>query len=193
MMRDASRWLLVLAIFLAGTAKADPDPILTSVLPADNLAGLVLAPDLPAPIPASVNVITVRNASNMPISGASVLVTLTAANVLCGSTVLTGTTNGAGQTTIVFGGGGCVHNVSLAGRIRVNGFTIRNFYSVKSPDFDGATGNGSVQLGDLIQFSKEFLDVAPNECHDYDNDTNTGLSDLIVFSPAFTNPNSCVP
>jgi len=153
----------------------------------------VLAPNLPAPIPASINVVTVRNNANAPIAGAAVVLTLGASSVLCGSTVLTGTTNGAGQTTLSLGGGGCAHNVALSAIVKANGVTIRSYSNVKSPDFDGASGNLTVQLADLIKFSNEFLDVDPNQCHDYDNDTNTGLSDLIVFSPTFTNPNSCTP
>lgn len=185
----------LLGLALASTvASADvPDPSFCSVIPADNLNGLVLGPNLPAPIPASINVVTVKNNANAPISGASVVVTLGASNVLCGSTVLSGTTNGSGQTTITLAGGGCAHNVALSGIVKANGVTIRSYNNVKSPDFDGAGGNLTVQLADLIKFSNEFLDVDPNQCHDYDNDTNTGLSDLIVFSPTFTNPNSCAP
>lgn len=185
----------LLGLALASTmASADvPDPSFCSVIPADNLNGLVLAPNLPSAIPASINVVTVRNNTNAPINAASVVITLGAANVLCGSTVLTGTTNSSGQTTITLGGGGCAHNVALSGIVKANGVTIRSYSNVKSPDYDGAGGNRSVQLADLIKFSNEFLDVDANQCHDYDNDTNTGLSDLIVFSPTFTNPNSCAP
>jgi hypothetical protein len=163
------------------------------VSPGDALNGLVLAPNLPAPIPASIEVVTVRNSSNNPIPNASVLVQLGALNVLCGSTVLTGTTNGAGQATLTLGGGGCAHNIALSGIVKANGVTIRSYLHVKSPDFDGASGNLTVTLADLIKFSNEFTDSEPNECHDYDNDGNCGLSDLIAFSPTFTNPNSCAP
>lgn len=185
----------LLGLALASTvASADvPDPANCTVIPADNLNGLVLGPNLPSAIPASINVVTVKNNANAPISGASVVFTLGASNVLCGSTVLTGTTNGSGQTTISLGGGGCAHNVALSGIVKANGVTIRSYSNCKSPDYDGASGNRTVQLADLIKFSNEFLDVDPNQCHDYDNDGNTGLSDLIVFSPTFTNPNSCAP
>lgn len=185
----------LLGLALASTvASADvPDPSFCTVIPADNLNGLVLAPNLPSYIPASINVVTVKNNTNAPISGAAVVLTLGANNTLCGSTVLTGTTNGSGQTTLSLGGGGCAHNIALSGILKANGVTIRSFANVKSPDYDGAAGNLSVQLADLIKFSNEFLDVDVNQCHDYDNDANTGLSDLIVFSPTFTNPNSCTP
>jgi hypothetical protein len=187
--------LSLLGLALTSTmAFADvPDASYCTVIPADDFGGLVLAPNLPAPIPASINVVTVKNNTNTIIVGASVVVTLGSANVLCGTTVLTGTTNSSGQTTITLGGGGCAHNVPLSGIIKANGVTIRSYANAKSPDYDGASGNRSVTLADLIQFSNEFLDGAPNECHDYDNNANTGLSDLITFSPTFANPNSCAP
>lgn len=169
------------------------DPSFCTVLPSDFLYGLVLAPDLPSPIPASINTVTVKNTANAPISGATVVVTIGMASSLCGSTILTGVTNGMGQTTITLGGGGCAHNTPLSGIVKANGVTIRAYTNVKSPDYDGSGGNLSVQLGDLVQFSKEFLGTEPSECHDYDNDGRTGLSDLIVFSPTFTNPQSCSP
>jgi hypothetical protein len=183
--------LLALALCSSMAMAEVPDAGKCSVLPADNLNGLVLAPNLPAPIPASINQITVRNSSNNPISNASVVITLGAGNVLCGTTVLTGTTNASGQVTITLGGGGCEHNTPLSGIVKANGVTIRSYSNVKSPDFDGAGGNRTVQLGDLISFSNQFLGTDPSECHDYDNDGNTGLGDLIIFSPTFTNPNSC--
>jgi hypothetical protein len=162
------------------------------VTPADALNGLVLAPNLPSYIPASINVVTVKNNANAPISGASVVLTLGASNVLCGSTILTGTTNGSGQTTISLGGGGCAHNIALSAIVKANGVTIRSYSNSKSPDYDGAGGNLSVTLADFVKFSREFLDTDPAECHDYDNNGNCGIEDLITFGPTFTNPNTCV-
>lgn len=185
--------LLGLALASTVVSAEVPDPSFCTVNPADALNGVVLGPNLPAPVPASVNVVTVKNSANAPIPAASVVVTLGAGNVLCGSTVLTGTTNGAGQTTITLGGGGCQHNIALSAIVKANGVTIRSYSNAKSPDFDGAGGNLSVQLGDLIKFSNEFLGAETPQCHDYDNDANCGLSDLIVFSPAFAAPNSCAP
>lgn len=185
--------LLGLALCSSMALAEVPDASKCTVNPADALNGLVLAPNLPAPIPASINLINVRNSANNPISNASVVITLGAGNVLCGTTVLTGTTNASGNVTITLGGGGCEHNTPLSGIVKANGVTIRSYANVKSPDYDGAAGNRSVTLADLIKFSNEFLDVDPNECHDYDNDANTGLGDLIIFSPTFTNPNSCNP
>jgi hypothetical protein len=170
-----------------------PDPQFCEVVPADNLGGLVLCPDVPAPIPSTINTITVRNSSNNPIANASVVVTIAASHFICGSTVLTGTTDGAGEVVITLGGGGCSHNVPLSGLVKAQGVTIRDFSNVKSPDYDGASGDGLVNLTDLVPFSAEFTDAAPNECHDYDNNGDTALPDLVIFSLPFSNPNSCAP
>jgi hypothetical protein len=185
----------LLGLALASTvATADvPDPSFCSVSPADALNGLVLAPNLPGYITASVNVVTVHNNVDAPIANAAVVVTLGASNVLCGSTVLTGTTNGSGQTTISLGGGGCAHAVPLSAIIKANGVTIRSYSNVKSPDYDGAGGDLTVSLADFVKFSREFLDTDPNQCHDYDNNGNCGIEDLITFGPTFTTPNSCTP
>jgi hypothetical protein len=168
-----------------------PDQSNCEVSPADALNGLVFCPLLPAAIPASVNLITVRNSSNNPIPNASVVVTVTGTTTLCSATVLTGTTNASGQVTLTLGGGGCAHNVALSGIIKANGVTIRSYSNVKSPDYDGASGSLLVDLSDFISFKDQFLDAAPNECHDYDNNGDTDLGDLIIFSAPFNAGNSC--
>ncbi len=165
----------------------------TSVQPADALNGLVLAPLDPVPAPASVNVITVRSSSNAPIPGATVEVIVSSANSLCAATVMTGVTDALGEVTITLGGGGCSNGTALSGLIKANSVTVRSYDNVKSPDFDGAGGDLVVNLSDLVDFSNEFLGSAPSDCHDYDNNSSTDLSDLIIFSPTFVNPNSCEP
>jgi hypothetical protein len=185
-------WALVGVALCGSAALAEvPDPANCTVQPADALNGLVLAPLDPTPLPATVNTITVRNSANAPIASANVTVEVSANNSLCASTVLAGTTNGSGVTVITLGGGGCAHNVTLSGLVKANGVTIRAYENVKSPDYDGASGDLQVNLADLVKFSNEFLGSDPAECHDYDNATGTDLGDLIIFSPAFVNPNSC--
>lgn len=185
----------LLGLALTGSmAFADvPDESLSTVQPSDALDGLVFSPLNPAPSPASVNTITIRNSSNNPINNASVVISVGASTTLCGATVLTGVTNAAGQVVLTLGGGGCAHNQALSGTVQANGVTIRQYSNVKSPDYDGAAGNLSVGLADLTQFSNEFLDNVANECHDYDNNGNTGLEDLIIFGTPFTTAASCAP
>jgi hypothetical protein len=186
--------ILGLALCSSAAFAITPDPLFCEVQPADNLNGLFLAPSSPAPVAASVNTITVRNGSNNVIPDAAVVVTLTAANAVCGSTVLTGTTDAAGQVTLTLGGGGCVDNVPLSGVVKANGITIRAYENVKSPDYDGASGDLSVGLGDLVTFAAEFLAAAgTGACHDYNNDGTTGLPELVLFGPTFTTPNNCTP
>jgi hypothetical protein len=173
-------------------AMADvPDPANCSVTPSDALDGAVLCPASPSAIDASVNTIVVHNGDDDPIPGASVEVLFTALNNICPSAVLTGTCDSTGTVTITFEGGGCAHVVPSAAVVKANGVTIRDYQNAKSPDYDGASGNGTVDLSDLIDFSNQFLDVEPNECHDYDNNGNTGLEDLIVFGGPFLNLNQC--
>jgi len=185
--------LAALALCSSLAAAEVPEQGNCTVAPSDNLGGLVFSPLVPAPAPASVNTITVRNSANAPINNASVVVEVGANTVLCGATVLTGVTNASGQVVLTLGGGGCAHNVPLSGIIRANGVTIRTFANVKSPDYDGAGGNRSVGLPDLTQFSAEFGGSVPSACHDYDNNGNTGLPDLIIFGAPFQSASSCAP
>jgi hypothetical protein len=185
--------LLGLALTGSVAVAEVPDEGNCTVQPADALNGLVFSPLLPTPSPASVNTITVRNGANAPINNATVVVQVGANTTVCGATVLTGVTNAAGQVVLTLGGGGCAHNVALSGLVKANGVTIRSYANVKSPDYDGSSGNLSVGLQDLVQFSGEFLDNFPNECHDYNNDGNTGLEDVIIFGGPFTGAASCAP
>ncbi|MEZ4655857.1 MAG: hypothetical protein R3E12_20280 [Candidatus Eisenbacteria bacterium] len=87
---------------------------------------------------------------------------------------------------------GCAHNVANYGLVSANGVTIRRYSNCKSPDYDGASATKCLSRGPH-QFSSEFLDNAPNECHDYDNNANTGLEDVIIFGTPFTSAASCAP
>ncbi len=171
-----------------------PNPVNCSVEPGDALDGPFLAPSDPTPPPATINTITVRNSANNVIENATVVITLTAANIVCGSTVLSGTTDAAGQVALTLGGGGCVDDIPLSGVVKANGITIRAYENVKSADYDGAAGSLVIDLSDLVSFSAEFLAAAgTGTCHDYNNDGTTGLPELVLFGPTFTTPNTCTP
>jgi hypothetical protein len=168
-----------------------PDPSKCDMTPAEALGGVIVCPGTPAPIPSSINTITVRNQSNTPIANASVVVQFTALTNICAGAVLTGTTNGSGVCTITLRAGGCADGVPSACVVKANGVTIFNFSNSKSPDYDGASGNGSVNLPDLIRFSSEFLGQTAPTCHDFDNDNDCDVADLVVFGTPFINANTC--
>jgi len=181
------------ALALCSTiAMADvPDPGQCSVSPSDALGGVVCCPNIPSALTESINTITVRNSGGTPISGASTVVLLTASNPACPAAVLTGTTNGSGVVTITVAASGCANGIPSACVIKANGVTIRSFTNCKSPDFDGAGGNGLVNLSDLIAFANEFNGITIPGCHDYTNDHATNLSDLIPFGSAFSTAKHC--
>jgi hypothetical protein len=179
----------------ASVASADvPDPTKCTVVPGDNLGplgGLIAAPVNPAVLGSTVNTITVRNADNNPIAGASVVVQLSGSNPACTPSTLSGTTNGSGVATITIGAGGCSDGVPASGVVKANGVTIRSYPNVKSPDFDGAGGTKSINLADLTAFSAQFNGVDPPGCHDYDNDDDCDVGDLPNFGFTFSNANNC--
>lgn len=185
------------ALALCSTfASADiPDPAQCTVLPADNLGpapgGMVVAPLNPSVLAATVNTITVKNSAGAAISGANVVVLLGAANPACTAAVLTGTTNASGITTITLGAGGCSHQVPGSGVIKANGVTIRSYSNVKGPDFDGAGGNKAVNLSDLVEFANQFNGISLPQCHNYDNDADVDVGDLVIFGAGFSGANSC--
>ena len=167
-----------------------PDPSHCVVTPADAMNGMVAAPRLPQPVQASKLDIAVLNQSDLPMVGASVVVLLGASNPLCPTAVLAGTTDATGHVTITVDAMGCLDTSPLAGMIKANGVTIRAYVNVKSPDFDGASGNGRVNLADLLVFAAEF-NGGPAGCHDYNNDNTTNLTDLVIFGQAFSHANHC--
>lgn len=184
---------ILTAITLFSSIASAQNPINCTVMPADAMQGLVFSPFLPTPAPASINTITVRNSVNAPMSNVVVSVMVGAPISVCGASILSGLTNAAGQVVLTLGGGGCLHNSANAGVVVANGVTIRNYSNVKSPDFDGGGGNRQVSLADYVQFAAEFGGSIPSACHDYDNSSLTGLSDLIIFTAAFVSAASCAP
>lgn len=168
-----------------------PSPANCSVVPSDGLDGMILAPLNNGPLGATVNLITVRNSANDPIENASVVVTLSAANVVCSATILTGTTDSDGQVTLTLGGGGCVDEVPLSGVVKANGVTIRAYENVKSPDYDGDAGSGVVDISDLPIFTSAFNAGGAGTCTDYDNDGLTTVGDLPIFTVAFNAAMNC--
>jgi len=176
----------------SAVAMADvPDPNQCSVTPSDALNGVICCPNIPSALTESINTITVKNQNGNAIANASVVVLLTASNPTCPAAVLTATTNASGVATITIAASGCAKAVPSACVVKANGVTIRTYVNAKSPDYDGAGGNGSVGIADLVSFANEFNGITPPGCHDYTNDGATGIGDLVPFGSAFSAARHC--
>lgn len=167
-----------------------PDPSQCTVVPADGMNGLLVCPPVPSVVPGAQITVTARSVCGLPYVGASVYVLLTASNPLCSTSAISGTTNGEGEVVLTLPASGCRSNQPLTALIKVNGVTIRSYANAKSPDWDA---DGTVGLGDLQQFAREFLGQTADRCLDFDNDGATGLSDLVPFGVAFMHANHCAP
>ncbi|MFN8548976.1 MAG: hypothetical protein U0527_13675 [Candidatus Eisenbacteria bacterium] len=185
--------LLLAGLWIASPriARSEGIPeIFAEVVPWDALNGGIVCPPNPTPLPASIAQITIRNSLGNPIPGLSVVVLVTQLSLpMCSE--FTGVTDSQGHVDIVCGAAGCAHHVPGALVIKANGVTIRVYQNCKSPDFDGASGNGAVGLPDLIAFAREFNGQSPPSCHDYTNDGLCNLADLTIFGPAFSRALHC--
>lgn len=182
----------LLALFLLSIVTAlaaAQSPATSTVTPADAFGGVVVCPDRPVPIPASIQTVTVRDAAGIPMPGVPVSVIFAGPIAICPGAVLNAVTNGAGVATFRMAAGGCSFGANAVS-ITANGISLRRFV-VKSPDFDGGAPNLNVNLADLAAFAAEFTGGAVPSCHDYDNNGATNLTDLIVFGQAFANANHC--
>jgi hypothetical protein len=181
--------LFVLALCSSVAFATVPDPSKCTVVPADALHGVVLCPDSPSPTAATNYTITVRNTSNVVISGASVSIEFpTPTNIkFCTTAVNTGTTSSLGVAVVTLRGGGCqrTSGTTYAVVVKANGVVIRTYYNAKSPDYDGLGPSGAVDLSDLLSFRGAV------GCHDYDNTGDMTLSDTLIFAPGYQPKHTC--
>jgi hypothetical protein len=174
------------ALGTISTREPEPDPVHCHVAPCDALHGLVLAPDGPSPIAATICTITIHNSSDNPLNNVSCLMLSMPGSSprWCTTAVNQANTDARGLCFITLRGGGC-YTASEAARVYANGIVIRSYDNVKSPDFDGSGPDGAVSLPDLLAFR------GPVGCHDYDNNGSMDLSDLLIFSSAYVPPHTC--
>lgn len=171
------------------------DPVLSTVFPADALGGMFVCPAVPVPAQGSINTITVKDDAGVPMAGVEVEILI--GNPLCPGAVLSALTNAAGVATIVTAGGGCVSGVDGACEVWADPpgglppVLLRSWTDVKGPDWDGGGSDLSVGLPDVIAFTREFLGVDPSGCHDYNNDGNCNLPDLVLFAYPFFDSAHC--
>jgi hypothetical protein len=178
--------LFALALCSGIAAANVPVPENCDVDPADALNGVILGPDSPAPIPASVYTVVLRNIDNQPISGAPVVFEFSAGGlVFCTTAQNSGVTNNQGTAVITLRGGGCKDNQAGAVTVKGNGVPIRNYNNAKSPDWNGVNGDGDVDLQDLVSFRSGIT------CHDYDNANGVGLPDLVIFVSGYVPTHTC--
>jgi len=177
--------LLALALCSSVVMATVPDPPKCTVTPCDALNGVVLAPDQPSPIPASIVTLTIRNSSNNPIPNAAVNASFANGLCFCQSMVFNTSTNAQGVATMTLRGGGCLAGVSGAAVFRANGVIVRSYNNAKSPDW--APGcDLTVNLGDLIRFAPRT-----DLCFDFDNLGTVDLGDVIIFTSGYTPGHLC--
>lgn len=180
--------LFALALCSSMALATVPYPPYCVVSPCDALNGVVLCPDNPSPITASIVNMTIRNQSNNVIPSANVNITFGAGPFcFCNTMVYNTTTNANGYAQLTLRGGGCLHNVADAAVIRANGVLVRGYRNAKSPDWDGAAGNCVVGLADLVRFASGDI------CFDFDNTGTVGLADFVLFAAGFSPGHTCTP
>lgn len=138
--------------------------------------------------------ISVHNGSDVPIDGATVVVSFNSEIGVCTTATHTAVTAGGGLCTISLRGGGCLSNVLGGCSITANGVEIKNLKWVRSPDNNNHTlsqPDGAVSVADLTYFGDEFKGVVAAECHDYDNNTICNVTDLTYFGDAFKGAMVC--
>jgi len=181
--------LFVLALCSSVALATVPDPTKCTVVPADALLGVILCPDTPTVPSSTIYTVTVKNSAGAVIPNANVAFQFPLPTNIkeCTTNVLTGTTNGSGVCVITLRGGGCqrTSGAVFACQVVANGVIIRSYYNAKSPDWDGAVSNGTVNLADLITFK------GPIGCHDYNNDNVMNLADTIVFAGGYQPQHTC--
>jgi hypothetical protein len=135
----------------------------------------------------------VRDAGGVALPGEPVfLVFNSPSNVLCGTQVFAGVTDGLGQVQFVMSGGGCGSLPSDVEVWATTGPTLLRTFMTRSPDFDGGSGDLRVTLADLLEFSNEFRGISP-DCHDYNRNGRVDVADVIIFAGTFTRGASCAP
>ncbi len=174
--------MLILSVLKAGADQPHIGECVVS--PCDDFMGVVIYPQ-PIPGGAAEFTVTVQTDEGVPFTAAFVEVWFgqPSALQLCDDAQLTATTNYNGTATFAISGGGCIDEVDAV-IIKVNGVELRNYPSIKSPDF-APGGNGVVELSDFICFGNAMATGAGG-CTDYYNEGVTGLSAFIVFGEAWT-------
>ncbi len=177
--------LLVIALAAAPTADPPdtsyvPDPNYCTVVPCDQMLGILTTPFHGTGPEVTRFVVTVLIDPVTPVPNAFVEIIMMqpGSHFCCPNVQLSGITNAEGQVTFNLSMGGCAL-ATQAVRILANGVVIRIYPRLLSPDYDGL-GDGEVSLTDFAFFGAAYIAGAPG-CTDYYNDGATGIDDFSGF------------
>ncbi len=159
------------------------DPAYCSVEPCDVTGVVVICPSDGTPPGSSNFTVNVRNDRGDPVPYAKVEVIfiLPESFALCGDPSVTKYADHNGNATFNLSAGGCGSGTPGI-EIWANSTLIRTYQNVRSPDYDGASGDGMVSLADFMEFTAEWGHCHSNCCHDYNGDNSVTLADYIMFS-----------
>lgn len=185
-MKSLSLALTVL-VFCSSPAWANPVPYPPNCeFSTDVLNGVILCPDEPGVINESVVLMTIRNQANNPMPDTYIIITFGQGPLcFCPSMSYTTMTDNEGHASLILRGGGCLRGQDQAAVIRGNGSVVRDYFNVKSPDWDGASGNCLVNLGDVVRF------VSHDPCFDFGNNGTVDLGDFVIFGAGYSPAHRC--
>ena len=166
------------------------DPGACEVIPHDALHSFLVMPDDPVTSHLE-TLVRVRTTSGVPIANSFVRIEFVPEVFLCASAVLTGVTDQNGEVHLVAAGGNCVIDRPGAVLVYADDVLLRSFDNVRSPDFDRVSGDGKVDLSDLVSFSAQLFGVDPPLCHDYDLNGDVDLGDFVIFGSVFVPAAHC--
>jgi hypothetical protein len=158
-----------------------PNPDYCSVVPCDQMFGILTAPHTGNGPEATRFVVTVMYDAETPIPNAfvEIIVEQPGDHHFCPGARLTGITDAQGQVTFNLAMGGCTL-ADHAVWIRANNVDIRIYQRLLSPDYDGQA-DGMVVLSDFTVFGAAFV-AGTGGCTDYYHDGTTGIDDFTGFA-----------
>lgn len=179
------------AVGMTPPALADgvPTATNTTLYPADALGSLFMTPSSPSIDPATRNVIFLHDDAGSPLVGVEVKMSISSdAICICPDAVLSGTTNADGTFEFITAGGGYDARQNAA-VVYADGIVVRKF-AIKSPDFNGQSGDCLANLPDLVALSS-CLESPCVVAWDFDNTGGFELGDVVLYGRSFVGGQSC--
>jgi hypothetical protein len=123
----------------------------------------------------------IRDVGGNPVPGAFVQVLFEGCDDAWLIQPLEGFTGGVGELVLNPSAGGCD---DCGVRVRANGVTIRLYPLVRTTDWDGTSGNGTMTGADFSFFATAFK-VTQDTCADYNGSGTVTSADFALFACAF--------